>query len=1288
MSAWLESQLKEMQKKPVGQPLAEKYTDMMGAKSQIEGWQPSVAPTEALRYGLGFWDLMNQGMETVSMGAIAKEHFDTKDYLSSFKDFKTDISFTDDIKEKYWQEKNYDNIIHEDYKRDMIENSRSPEMMDELVHHYKWKSAKQRYMEKQPWYKQLGYYGAAELTNVPLYLVGGGILRKTAPSTMNLLMGTKRGRALIGAVTEGAMETARDSFGDQDKDTYDYLTAMTLGGIANTVFGHRGSQMDRLFVEQLDKFLGLGSDIKAQLAKTTIRAEREALIKNAITKKRKERGEDDELDGNILAMIQARVDASEGGMIKKGWEAMRFDLAHLTKKSQSDSLSRFAGELFPDATLQGNIPNKQYLVEQRDLIEERMRSLENELFKEPLRRFATEIVGESSTKHMFSSKSNLIFSKMIGSIQKQRSLGTDKTIDELISIEVFEATQRGIVNAKNAAKLASILKDTTNSMTKASERYHEMLADAGNKYFKSFDGEPVIPKDGRYMPLIYDKSKIARLGLTNTQLGKAIAELMQSARKKRGLPPLDREQLVIISRAFAKVISSVDGAKPATTNTLLREILSDKRISKEIKEQLFEEDKIPYQKTKGGSTTRRSLIDYNKEVKIKTKDQEINFKLSDYIRDDYFGAMEQYRRKMSGRTALQKFKWTPKGREIPSVLARRQAMEELGLDPKEEWRTVQRIKDTIGEDKNLVAEISTMVLKSIKNALKDENVDVDAIIGQTSKAIEDGDFDKIPEILKEVGNVLNKPEIANIPTSVLNFLAKRTDELDADTIRVEYSRGNIEAMREDIKARADEIEHEAMNPSSRTLDSEADIDEFVDSIEQELNELVNTGKMSKEEKKAEMSRLLTILRDLKGDPLSKDPFSKYNQAYKVMHLYNIARLLGQTGLSMTAEATTVMWDQGIKTLYETLPQWKSILNQFKTGKIDDELALELEQWIALSTDFTKGMGLYRYDHDYATVGSIDNSTWGKMVNKLEDAGESFAEATLMLGMVKPLTMILEQALTVSTLNKILKVSKGQLKPDENYMKMINELGLNQSMLDRVYKELGKTAVGKDGKISKVNFNKWNPQVRETFIVGLRRRSNNLVQKSRLGDKPGFSSDQEYLLKDTVLGKALFELKDYTMTSYVKQLGRALTRNDAYIYGMIMSQMAALSVAHMAKTHLNYGRQPEKMAKQMELKVVSERTLGMLPASSVLPMLLNGISRATTGGPLLGYDRHNNIVAAGVSSLPTADLIDRLWSTMALPYHAASGDLTGSKVKKTLGALPLSNSFVARPFVEDFSASIE
>lgn len=1228
---------------------------------------PTIAPSDKYTYNINAFDEMARSFKNDSLATIAYENYNQNEYDDKFL-----IDERFDAKGQWTGE--LEQSIHPDFKDAMLKRAKNKEHFDMLAEHYKRESAIQRELESHGFMKQMAYGFLPEMTNAPLYIGAAMLLPETS-----LLMGSS---AMLRFATSGSAGTAieglKDVLGEQDKHALDYAGAVLFDGALGAAFGKRTNTFEQLANDMVLRTHGITSKTLEKVKSIADVEQRKKILSDAYTAHTKKQA-----DNTLLDALDETVVSSNRNFLQRAWGSVRQDLAYVTGESTSPTMSTFAKQMFPDATLQNLDLNNPDLSTQRDLLEETMRGKRREIFEPLIREYV---------QHVHNSKGGFLgirpsgqqereFGNLLGEIQLYRNIDGASIVDAV----------RKVMNDKKISDptLQAILIKGAKGMEDLSIHYHDTLAKNGNVDF----AEGRIEQDGTYMPFIYNREAIAELrnkGLSKGQIQQFFEQAILNAFDGEIPNQVANE----ISMAFYRAVSQQTARRMNTFDSILDEIVQSGGHSQDVKDFIAKIQRSKYDDSadmKGNFLNKRTKIDYGHRQVFTTPKGDFEISFRDFLSKDYLNNMDTYVRKMSGSTVLQKFGWDidPEIVDLRTIVPEdfekhTDYLKAYADAKKQNHKVEQRIIHDIRNDadlvdmRNRIDELSSKQTNEVFDLIKMVSTRIgDKFDTTTAKQIDNAvnarDYQRVVEIINN--QIESFPDMfdteleGKILNLIENFVTKPNKEIA--TLSAKHA---IE-----VQKRLDIEIAKAEAPSQFRLRTKADYATLINKVRQELDESVQKGEISATEANKDMTRLDTILKDMTGIATSVDPQGNLNRFYRISHSYNIGRLLGQTFFTMPAEAMNVMWDVGMRNFLDSMPSIKTLLKAYKTGNIDDAQIKEIQDALGMYDEFLSSPRLYEFDHDFNAAtnyqGKMDGFV-GKAVDKLEAWGENFAEFTLMTGGIKPLTAWFQTAHVMGVMKKMREVADGKA-PDVNYKKMIRELGLSDEMEISVYDNIKKHY--KDGTM---NFDKWDDDTRNVFLLGLKRRTDTLVQMQRLGDKPAWvTGNADYMFKDTFIGKVVMELKQFVMTAYVKQLGRALNRQDKYMIGLIASQMASLTLAYIGKQSFNYMGNQEKYDKAMRIENIIAGTMAMMPQGSVLPMVMNFGSNLMFGQNLIGTSRHNSYATDAVSSLPIMDGISKVIEAFTIPKQVVTGEFDNKTLKPVASLTGVSNHWLSKALWE-------
>lgn len=1311
---------------------------------------------EHRRFMLDGGDLWSTAMNMESLWTLPIQGPDVDEDL-----YAVDPSFTDKQKKQYIQDKELN--IHEKFMDAYIGNIRNREHADEMAKYYEKESAKLRYFETQPWWKQMGMATAAEATNVPLY-IGATAL---APATVGVAGASALGGLIMGTTTSLAIDGIKDNFGEIDKPAFEYAVGAVInGGISSAMGGFTKHATEQIAEKHIKQTAGLNKEVEDDLNKATTWQDKRDIVQNAIDAKKIEPQKD------ALEAIDEHISYAKDNVLTRMWEATRQDLEYAMKKSPSETMSDFAYKTFADATLQRlKLDEIDYGTAQKH-IENVLRG-ERQGFTIPLINRFSDIIGAGaySRKIKASTQVEDLFSTLLGGIQLERSLyqhSVDDSIDEVV--QIFLKSQQKTLTNNEINDLKVLLKEASEKMEEYNIKLHNKMAEEGHVDFvvDPATGKPRIPENPVYFPKVYSPDKISNLQLRGLERKNFIDFFKYSFKGFKDEPDHIKDE--IASTFYEKIILSKGKAR-ATQKSLFYDIKNDPSLSEEAQ---------------GVFARKASDFDYSAKKTYTTKDgEEIELSFKDILEDSYTGVMDNYIRRMSGSTVLQKHKWKPTAKpikpikiegeedvaELTTLLNKaitdkrmkdakdiRARIKELYPEEADEiiklsgeiraaYRKIareahgiatekvgKRTKDNAGEydkvfsqayeakkgsvkkdtveartrlkeiesqkrvkhqarvlarqesdeikamdeqievaqqkvakaEESLAAaeDIVKIIGREVDELLKGESPEIVASVQQQiEKALLEGDIEQVRTIAKDTVGIDTE-----LPEGLLGEISKRVENI------IEARDIDLDTMVKTRDQRLDEITEELIaekaDPTPRTLYSHQDFDDLREQIREELNDLIDSGELTKTQADKELVRFDNTMRYLMGQPTSKNSQSTAQQVNRIVQAWNMARMLGQTGITMLAEGVAVAWDQGFKNLITKVPYIKDLLKAYRTGKFDKEELQELQEFLGIFDEYISGAKVYEFNHEYSAI-----TPKRTKLDKAENIANYGSEFTLMTGGVKLGSAFYKAVQAVGTMQKLHKAASTG-KKNTAYKKMIAELGLSPASEQRLMDEILRHA--SSDKV--MNLEKWDPEIRRLFLAGLNRRSDSIVQVQNIGDQMAWVVGDE-MLKDTVAGKMAMSLKTFALTSHTKQLGRMLVRGDAHMAGLLGLYVFTSTVAEIGRASWNYQDNPEKLKKALEPETLGRNALFKMPVSSVSEELLGAAELLLIGSKVINPSRKQNITDEATGNVPAADLINEIFKLSNIFTGGADGEHNIDDLKSAAKLMGISNHWITRPVWE-------
>lgn len=1235
---------------------------------------------------------------------------------NAFNDEPVDAEFKKNISLQNELYKPYEAYIKPEFKNYIMENSKNVYDYKNKLDFYKQQSGLEKEIEDMGVSGMFLRMGGALPDVIPL--IGATM---TAPVSATAIGSSVALRTLLGFTLSTTAEGIRRELGDRERTTLESALSIGLGTAVASAFGKASVQTLEVAKNSIKRELKYDSELEQQIIKAEAgelkNADGTLITKDDIIKARaKEVG----LSQNQYKTFNAVLKEVEKEAKRKNFDegfasALRVDLAHLTKKSDSDSMSSFGQELFPDSTLQTNQAGKQYLAEVSMEIEKRIQQSVANNFAGLVNKFGSLAYGKGILATRFSGVGEEL-SQLAGSAQIKRTLGIysrDDAINEVFNHFV----SKGISDA-DATSMAEELIKGTESVAKDA---HKTLSQYGKKGFA--DG--TIKENDSYMPIVYSFNTdeiLKQKGFTQDDFANFLHQSMVQGLVKRGKTPGEIPENVLkdLARNIAYKMRKNE----------YRDDMHNKSIQDILNDELVKTDNIPNNMKEALSVfaRERTFFDYSHTMTKVNPDGTVSkLGFDDIVNKDLFNIYNQYAKKMGGDTALDRYRFTvnkqvydfTKANEIKSAVINE--IKNLYRNPV--------VKDLFKDSKNfddVLSKIDVKFGKFINSAdtlLKDNGIDINNLTEENIKFITEN-FNNLDTIgyqlltsKTNIEKVLNsvddsmKQQVKDLAYSVESMFRRFADEAhktikdEAEKIAKESGDKNFKFTDEVYKQMFDDLYKKIKNSNIGSIDAlnqlQKDIftktetkeyslatDEGIQLYKQRISDELKAKGVTGRTYQKELDRFDEIIKEMRGMPTAVNPNSLGTQAQRVMRNMNIARLLGQTAFTMSAELGAVMVQAGIKDFIEYAPSaLKGIISQVKTGKIDSELAQEIQTFMGLGGDLYKAIGIGKYEHDFNILQMNNARAIDGFMNKAELLSEKFAEATLLFGGVKPLTNLFQMVTAMSSVNNILKIA-GKETLSSNDAKFLNEIGIGTDMLGRISSQIKthgstqKTKWSNGHKVSELGFEKWDDtEARQMLITGIRRLTDTVVQQSHIGDKIGTMDlmGSRHLFRNTVLGKFALELKDYMITSYVKQFGRAYSRRDLFTFATIMTQASFLTLSKILQNQVNYAGNDEKREKAMKPERIAQSVISNIGVTSYLPPMMDTTTDILFGEKYFSESRYNSGIQGAFMALPSVDAVVKTGQLMsAIPDSIRAGEVQNKSINALFGLAPMGNSIFAKP----------
>ncbi|WP_305077273.1 hypothetical protein [Methylobacterium sp.] len=388
---------------------------------------------------------------------------------------------------------------------------------------------------------------------------------------------------------------------------------------------------------------------------------------------------------------------------------------------------------------------------------------------------------------------------------------------------------------------------------------------------------------------------------------------------------------------------------------------------------------------------------------------------------------------------------------------------------------------------------------------------------------------------------------------------------------------------------------------------------------------------------AELNQLDFAYKAIRGIPHDIDR-TQLGQAMRVIQNVNFVRLMSQAGWSSVAEFGRILGEFGVKHMLKTIPGFRDIMRDMKTGKL---LRDELEDWeyhFTSGTDHLRGTGTTWQGTDVASsINDGASKRQGSFLDRAEQITKKASRYTSMVTLA-PLTTFQERWAMKAAVAKFRAAALEDGALSEKRMRLI---GLDADMQKRVLKEIkthNTTINGENGrKVEILGLEKWEPQARSAFEHAISTWVRRTIQQNDIG--------QMNALLGSPFAKILFQFRNFVIGAWSKQTLSAVHNHELNdLFGFMASMMFG-AMAYTVQTNLSLIGLSEEDRKKAASDRLSDEKIAMAGfqragASSLIPGAFD------FGAGILGFDpwfntRSTQSPTAGWLGNPTLGLIDDL-----------------------------------------------
>lgn len=379
-----------------------------------------------------------------------------------------------------------------------------------------------------------------------------------------------------------------------------------------------------------------------------------------------------------------------------------------------------------------------------------------------------------------------------------------------------------------------------------------------------------------------------------------------------------------------------------------------------------------------------------------------------------------------------------------------------------------------------------------------------------------------------------------------------------------------------------------------------------------------------------------------GQSLEAKPGSRSANLARVLRDYQFARVMQQVGWAQLGDLGNLIGPQYLRVFLQHIPELRSTIRRARTGRLQNDLAAELEEWVGFGTDFLRDHSYSRFDEDgFGTgFGPPSDRIFHDAVKKTQPILAKTSRVTQLTSGMAMINNTLQRITMKAVAQKMTNLGTGVIKPGSRLAKRqirrMNDMGLDDAMIKRVLSQLKKHADISDSiadprrKISRINFEKFDDiEARDSFIAAIARESKRVIQEGDIG------SENPWM--HSTLGKIIFQFRRFIINSYTMQTLHAIRFRDIDALGGVLGTMLTATLAYTAQNYLlTIGNKKER-----EKRLALDRIAAASFARSMYASILPGLYDTTVGAiyePVFSYSRASGQLQNYLTGNPTVSFV--------------------------------------------------
>lgn len=373
---------------------------------------------------------------------------------------------------------------------------------------------------------------------------------------------------------------------------------------------------------------------------------------------------------------------------------------------------------------------------------------------------------------------------------------------------------------------------------------------------------------------------------------------------------------------------------------------------------------------------------------------------------------------------------------------------------------------------------------------------------------------------------------------------------------------------------------------------------------------------------------------------------------------------GGFGWAQAGELGAVLVQGGFRLVTESIPAMKGMFKRAANGELTDDLAREIEDFVAPGTDAILHSTVSRFD------GAYDEALIPKahgILEKTEGFRHALRKAAGYLSGLTPITVALQRLvsryITQRVVNTAFDVGRGYSAT------RLAAMGLDESLQKRVFDQIRQHAIQQPGAgraINRLDLEKWTDlDARDAFVLAVNREGERTVLVPTLGASSTYIAGSE-------LGKVLTEFMTFAIQAHSRILIHGLKHMDAERAVSWMLGMSLAGMSYVARTHLEAAARGDKekfLRERLSNEKIAAAAFNMSGFSALIPPVVDTAAKIIPNAkPVFAHGRTSGLGSSltDLGNYPAGSMVKGF---LDIGSAAHDGHFTQSEYRQAQRLLP-------------------